>query len=341
MQKKDYINGMKGLGALIIATYHIIGIIGLPNGKNVFVKIITLISQIGYIPVEMFFFFSGFLMVYNYSKKIKSIDCLDYIKNKFIKLLPLLLISILFCVIFYISNNAPISIYQIFYNIFLFQGGLFIGNGDYRIDIVGNGTWFLTPLIISYILFYYIFRNNKKENAFGISLAIVLLSIITLKNYFNYPILNGYMARGFLAFFSGTIFYLIFEKYKLNKASLSLKIYSIIMIILYFVIILKGDYKETVDFIIFTDIFILPSILLICENFEKVSRFLSNFIFKKLNDISMILFFLNIPIAYFFKTLIVENFKINIWFSYGLYLIILIIISYLILFLMRKLNKIK
>lgn len=53
-----YIDSLKGIGAIIIAFYHISGLIGIPNSSlNLINKVMNILSDIGYIPVEMFFSF--------------------------------------------------------------------------------------------------------------------------------------------------------------------------------------------------------------------------------------------------------------------------------------------
>ena len=125
------------------------------------------------------------------------------------------------CSIFSIIYYHDFDIYQLIYNLFIFQGGYFPGSGDFRIDIAGGGTWFLTPLFLSYALFFFISKYKKEEQALGTYIVISLLSMIALKNNFNYPIINGYMLRGLLGFFVGSVFSCIVMKYGTKISNIS------------------------------------------------------------------------------------------------------------------------
>ena len=337
----EYIDSLKIIGAFIIAFYHITGVIGIPNNSfSLTTNIARTLSAIGYIPVEMFFFISGYLMVYNYSDKIKKIDFLEYIIKKIGKIYPFLIINIFLCSLFSIIYYHNFDIYQLIYNLFIFQGGVFPGAWDFRIDIAGGGTWFLTPLFLSYILFFFISKYKKEETALGTYIAIALLSMMALKNNFNYPIINGYMLRGLLGFFAGSIFSSIIKKYGFKIPNF-IKVIVLFFISAYVYIIISKQYNNTIDFIIYTDIVFLPCLFLICENVNWFKNILTSTRFKKISSLSMPLFFLNIPVAYFFKMLITDTFGIVGWGAYVLYFVILIIFSLIFMNLIKLLPKTK
>lgn len=334
-----YIDSLKGIGSIIIAIYHISGLIGLPNSSVESInKIMNVINDIGYIPVEMFFFFSGYLMLYNYSDKIKDIDFFEYIKKKIIKIYPFLCINIIACSLYILITGEHLSLYQIFYNMLFLQSGYFPGGGDFRIDVAGGGTWFLAPLFLSYVIFFYICKYRKEETSFGLYGAIVIIGMIALKNNWNYPILNGYMLRGLLGFFAGCMFSLVMKKYgfKITKSAM---LGVIIILILYISIIYHGEYSNTLDFIIITDIVILPCIIIIFENIAWIQEIFSSHILKRIGALSLQLFLLNLPVGYFFKLLINNNFTITKWNQYVLYFISLFAFSLLFEYIVKKLQK--
>ncbi|MCM3747643.1 acyltransferase family protein [Paenibacillus pasadenensis] len=331
-----YIDSLKGIGAIIIALYHIIGLIGVPDSSLYFInKIFEVISVIGYIPVEMFFFFSGYLMLYNYSNKIKSIDFFDYFRKRTKLVYPYLIINITLCSLYIIIKGGYISAYQIFYNLSFLQSGFFLGTGDFRIDIAGGGTWFLAPLLLSYCIFFYICKYKDEEQAFGLYCGIVLIGIIALKNSWNYPILNGYMLRGLTGFFAGCMFSLIAQKYELKSRKLAM-FGTLILLFLSIKIFYQNEYTSTLDFIIITDLVVLPLIIIFLNNFLTARKILSLFIFKRIGALSMQLFFLNLPVGYFFKFLISEKYSFNTYVQYFLYFTILFSLSLLSDYIIRK-----
>ncbi|MEK3789522.1 acyltransferase family protein [Paenibacillus sp. FSL K6-1230] len=324
-----YIDSLKGIGALIIAFYHIIGLIGLPDSHtNLFNKIMYTVSVIGYIPVEMFFFFSGYLMIYNYSDKIKDVEFLDYTRKRVSMVYPLLFVNLALCSLYVVIGGGQINIYDTFYNLLFLQSGYIPGSGDYRIDIAGGGTWFLAPLFLAYSLFFYICKYKSEERAFGIYVVIVIIGLIALKNEWNFPILNGYMLRGLLGFFVGCIFSVIVKKYGL-KINIFGMLAAIIIFISYIIIIYRGEYANTIDFIIITDLVILPCTIILIEKISWVRKFLSLGILQRIGSLSMQLFFLNLPVGYFFKMLLGDSITISRYYQYGLYFIVLILTSLL------------
>ncbi|MBY0118883.1 acyltransferase [Paenibacillus xylanexedens] len=336
-----YIDSLKGLGALIIAFYHISGLIGIPDSSTSLInKTMFTLSAIGYIPVEMFFFFSGYLMLYNYSDKIKEIEFLDYTRKRVRMVYPLLFVNIVLCSLYIVIGGGQISIYDTLYNLLFLQSGYIPGGGDYRIDIAGGGTWFLAPLFLAYSLFFYICKYKSQEKAFGLYGVIVIIGLIALKNGWNFPILNGYMLRGLLGFFAGCIFSVIIKRYgfKINIFGL---LFAIVIFISYMSIIYRGEYANTIDFIIMTDLVILPCTMILIENITWIRKFLSLSILQRIGVLSMELFFLNLPIGYFFKILIGDNIAINEYYQYGLYFIILILASLIYKHSMKSWRKIR
>lgn len=334
-----YIDSLKGMGALIIAFYHISGLIGSTDSSTILInKIMFTLSAIGYIPVEMFFFFSGYLMLYNYSDKIKDIEFLDYTRKRISMVYPLLFVNIVLCSLYIALGRGQLSIYETFYNLLFLQSGYIPGGGDFRIDIAGGGTWFLAPLFLSYSLFFYICKYKSEEKALGLYLVIVIIGLIALKNGWNFPILNGYMLRGLLGFFAGCIFSVIIKKYgfKINIFGMLL---AIVIFITYTIIIYRGDYANTIDFIIITDLVILPCTMILIEKISLIKKFLSLSIFQRIGSLSMQLFFLNLPIGYFFKMLLGDNSVINKYYQYGLYFIVLILTSLVFEYSMKRLSK--
>ncbi|MFP4975299.1 acyltransferase family protein [Paenibacillus sp. CN-4] len=332
----DYIDSLKGIGAILIAYYHISGLIGTPTSSlQTFNKIADVLSSIGYIPVEMFFFFSGYLMVYNYADKIKDIAFFEYIIKRIRTVYPFLMINLVGCSLYIIISGGNVSLYQILYNLLFLQSGYFPGGGDFRIDVAGGGTWFLAPLLLSYIIFFYVSKYKSEEKAFGVYGVIVIIGMIALKNNWNYPIFNGYMLRGLLGFFTGCLFSVVVKKYGFNYTK-SVKVGMLVVFLAYLSLIVFGEYTNTIDFIVVTDVLILPCIIMIIESFGWLKKIIEVNFLRRLGKLSMHLFFLNLPVAYFFKLIISDHFTISNWVQIMLYLVCLLSFSVLLNFLIIK-----
>lgn len=156
---KEYTNSLKGICAILVVIHHIYQYIGLSSNY----LIIIVLQLIGFLSVAIFFFLSGYGLMYSSNKK-------DYIKNFFIKkILPFYLFCILlinlycFVTLLLEKEYSPQKLIQSF-----FFGSTIITNG-----------WYLQAILVIYILYFIIFKliksDKKRILAFGICIAIYCL----------------------------------------------------------------------------------------------------------------------------------------------------------------------
>lgn len=329
--KIQYINTLKGMGALVIIMYHGLTLFEVQLSSNIFNKVVLLLKSIGYIPVELFFFLSGFLMVYNYKDRIKNIEFIGFFKKKFEKIFPYIAINIILCTIYLVIEGSAVSTYQIVYNFLFIECGIFSGQGDYRSDLAGGGIWFIVPLFFSYLIFYCISKYKDKEKSVILYFILLLIGIIGLSSQWNQPILNGYMLRGISAFFAGALFYYISDNIKRKNKI----IFSIIGIFTFLIILFRNEYNSVIDFIIVTDIIVLPSFVIFISELKYVRKFFEFNFFANFGNISLAMFVLNLPLGYFsLKLLAFTNISKNIQFI--IYFILVIAVSYVTTFIINQ-----
>lgn len=95
--KSQFIDNLKFFGSLLVMSYHATGILGLPTFGG---GIAYYIQKYGWLPVELFFWSSGYFMHLKYSGQIKEekICFNEYIKKRLRKIYPIYFISLLIAI---------------------------------------------------------------------------------------------------------------------------------------------------------------------------------------------------------------------------------------------------
>lgn len=327
-----FISTLKGIGALGIIVYHGIAMFGVDFSSNIMNEMVHFISNVGFVPVEMFFFLSGFLMIYNYKDKIADTSVEEYFSSKFRRIMPYIIINVTLCTIYLIFIKKQFSTYQVIYNILFMQCGVFKGQGDYRIDIAGGGLWFIAPLFLGYLLFFYICKYKNEEKAFILYLTLTMLGIIGLSSEWNQPIFNGYTLRGITAFFSGCLYYFVQN----NKSNKEKKIIiSLIGIVTYAIILYRHEYTSVINFIIVTDIVALPSIVTIINEVSIIKKIFEYKSVPKFGKYSIAMFALNLPIGYFTLKLM-SNTEISKNIQFVIYFALILLFSICVTYVVNK-----
>lgn len=169
--------------------------------------------------VEIFFVLSGYLH-YRQAKRIRGgLRFPEYIKEKLIRILPMLGITVI--------------VYEIFL-CFLFQNGMRFWSNPYYPNLWGIVTaalgiadcwcfesggvlmisWYLGGLLLCYTIYYFIiFISDRKkihENHFFVGMVILGCALKVWAN--DIPFLNTANGRAYAAFFSGVLLAAILEK---------------------------------------------------------------------------------------------------------------------------------
>lgn len=173
---------------------------------------IDLLSERGYLLVEVLFMISGFLICHGYLNRIKNgeVSFSQFIVKRLKKLYPLFIIStVLMCLVdvFHRSLTGKF-VFNLYHTSQLILNVLFIQTGWLGRDTSGNHiAWYLSVLFFCYILFYVtIIRIDDKDFYTAIIIYIMVgLSCMVLN--LNYPIFNSFMGRGVACFSIGIIIY--------------------------------------------------------------------------------------------------------------------------------------
>ena len=241
----------------------------------------------GYL-VELFFLISGFLM-FNYIEKIKQgLNFESFFINRVKRFLPLVAIAAILyeCLIYFY--------FRIFGEKFLEQGLNFFGTiisilgiqagWSFENPMINNPTWYISVLILCYILFYISTKISilKKINCVYLYVILIFLGLSIQKNNTNLAFLNYYTARGYYSFFFGVLFSIYFNNYKIRKF---VKILSIFLVI-FITYSIVAHYSIVEKNINYTLTFIYYPALIIIFNIDIIKKIYSSKLITKLAETS-------------------------------------------------------
>lgn len=175
------LDGIRGIAAIIIACFYHYTLYMAESAplaccfSNMNLShFISSIHRFGYLGVEMFFCISGFVMFYAYYDKIqnKQIDFTAYFVRRLVRLLPLHYFTAIFVFFLQQKTFSEINEFFIFENNGLYS---LICNFFYIQQYTGtslNGpAWYLTTILVCYILFFAVSRYGKIFRGGGIGLC--------------------------------------------------------------------------------------------------------------------------------------------------------------------------
>lgn len=285
-KQRDYsLDFIKIIATIFIIFHHyqqVIGVcfdkgINFYNGKFYF----------GYM-VELFFVLSGYFM-YSYIEKIqKGVTFRRFFLKRFLRLFPLMMLGA-------ITYEVFLAIYQNMYQSSWFdiqttlwgtiiaslgiQDGWALPN-----PCVNNSTWYISVLLLCYIIFYFIVYLSKRLSVspkyFFVFMIFLGMGINTYG--INLPFLNASSSRGYYAFFFGIILADLIRERRIEKKDALLCIF--ILIIITVLIIFRTEFVSTGINYIMTYIY-YPALIIVCKS-DFVGKILNRKFIGKLGQIS-------------------------------------------------------
>ena len=292
-----------------------------------FYNILKKFYNTGYYGVELFWCISGFIISYIYLSHSKKVSAKKYFINRFSRLYPLHLLTLIIVLILQITSKVFTNNFQIFFGNDFYHfilNLLFIsGWGFEKTFSFNQPIWSVSIEIIIYI-FFYLLINFIKKYKYGF--LILLYLILFLLNKFILP--NSILNAG--AFFvSGILVYFLFFEKK--------KIFYYLLIILFFINI-SGNFKINA---------FCPFMIMLCLFGEKYINKNTKNIFSFFGNLTYSACLLHFPLTLIILIMQgVLNFSSDIYFTYKFfffYFVILIITSHLsfIFFETKIKNKIR
>lgn len=221
---------------------------------------------LGYI-VELFFMISGFVTFISISNK-KERSFIDYISKKVRRLYPTVFISTTLCIFMTIIYHNVSGEYFLNVDVNVIS---ILSNYLMIFPIIGitgfnNPLWYITVLIVCYILFWLISKCSKANKKY-LYLSVVILASIMRKMGIGIPFFTEDFTRGYACFFIGVLLGTFVDFINDNKKIKTISLVTFISTVVAFV--LNKDFYNWYVLVFLT----MPSLLIICLDLSKYIRF--------------------------------------------------------------------
>lgn len=144
----------KGIAAILIVLHHLMQMVSVP-------RVMSVMGYIGILLVAVFFFLSGYGLMYGVSHKENYLK--GFLKKHLLSILiPYWIINILVLLVYIVRGNT-ITIAKVALSIL-------------GIDTL-TGTWFVTAILVMYVAFYVAFSIGKKFRSDKIAITILCVEI--------------------------------------------------------------------------------------------------------------------------------------------------------------------
>jgi len=265
--------------------------------------------------VQLFYCISGFVFSHVYLKKRKNINFLNFFGNRFARLYPLHLTTLVIVFFLQFINLRVLGSYQgliQFNDFFHFMLQIFfISAWGFEFGHSFNAPiWSVSIEFGIYFVFFLLIRNISKYKFYFLTFLIILLLLIKKSTHSN----NLFLECAQL-FFSGVFIYLLFSN---PISKLFLSIFALILLFVSFI----GNFK----------IFLFcPSLLLLFLTIEPyIKKFFFKNLFKILGSLTYSIYLLHFPfqlliILIFNIFLIPGNIFISKYFFFTFFLVLLVI----------------
>ena len=320
-----FIDGLKGLSACVIAfVWHYQHFISTDLAP--FRSIFKVSYAHGNRLVELFFLLSGFGMMLGYGEKVlcHKISFPQYMKKKILKIYPLFLLSTVLVLVlqqliyqrageyFVYQNN---DLYHLVLNLLMLQNGALETKWSFN-----SPSWFVSVLMLLYILFFFICYYAKKSRAvyYVFACGVIIGMIFTINNN-NLPILNEQMGRGLSCFSMGVVMHGILkmkDKYQAERIGY----FFLAFLVLTYMLLRLGKTAYLGNITLLMILGLSPMILFCVSTLPWMNKLLSWKPFVFLGQISMAVYLLHFPIQCIFTYLDVffhiDFGKRSVWIAY-------------------------
>ncbi len=194
MEKKKYnnIEFLRIIFALVIVYFHILhaNILDYVGENKIYHELASSCNGAGII-VECFFIISGYFL-YNSYVRYKDISIMQFSLKKIFRLLPVLLFSLLICVVFFNHRLEPA----------LFNG-LFLQCVGVSLEYKGIN-WYISPLFWGTIFYFAILKTmNQKTANLLIALITYFSYVVLVNNTFGRETIYGFLCLGMVRALAG------------------------------------------------------------------------------------------------------------------------------------------
>ncbi|MCI8712042.1 MAG: acyltransferase [Ruminococcus sp.] len=310
MKKEKKNSGLIGLrGILVLMTalgFHYSMLYGMvPAKSQVGVRMFNLFYVFGLTAPNVFLIMSGYFMYHKYRQRIRDgLGFKDYLAPRVKKIYPLMIFFHLY--LFAVENIGKLqlgvyplhadggelrySLKSLIVSILGIQSGLFAEADSMSVN---GPSWFVTTLMLCYILYFLIVRfvkNKQLECAVYVMLGII--GVIFTFRPVHFPFLYECSARGLFFFFAGIIIHIAMDASSENGRKKQICV-AILLLIVMGILTVLVNYN---DFTVWQTYLTWPCMVYLIINSNTLQKALSFPPFVWVGNRSMSVFLGNLPI---------------------------------------------
>ena len=264
-----------------------------------FYNYLSLFYNYGNRGVDFFFIISGYVFAYVYLAENKIVKFKFFFINRFARLYPLHLLTLVIVMTLQLYNNENFNNYLIhFYNdtYHFFLNLFFISGWGFEKGPSFNGPiWSVSVEIIIYFLFFFLIINLKKNRI--LKSIIVVITLITFRKISSDDFLlniNINLINCGILFFEGVLIYYLTNKIKNKKLMFSIGVTLLLVSII-------GNFRIYI---------FLPSILIVFLSFEHFIKDKACSFFSFLGNLTYGTYLWHLPLQIFLM-IVIKNTGIN------------------------------
>ena len=276
--------------------------------------------------VEFFFILSGLLAV-KYIKYIQEgLAFKDFFQKKYVRLFPLMAASaVVYEVLIYLFGFFNVQEFHWMFSLDINIWGTVItalgiqAGGAFANPQINNPLWYVSVLLLCYILLYVVVRVGKKKNInVGYLVIFMIFLAVGIRTYgIAFPFFNVQSAKGYIPFFFGVLIGMFFENRDSKKKEVVVSI-LVITILLMLIIFQYDNVESNIDYVM---TFLFYPALITIFNSATAKKIFSFKIFHILGNISYGMFVWHVDlILAMFIAISALNLEVNIYSRVAMYL---------------------
>lgn len=268
----------------------------------------------GSVMTDCFFVLSGIAFCKGYLNKVirGEIEFKEFLIRRVRRLYPLMMISVILMTVlqwiwFYMEGDwwtgRPASLWDSI----IALSGLSVGSFFHSVDHVNGPIWYISVLMVDYVVFYFTCRyliKREDEKRYLYFLLPILVGFFIDSYGINLPFLTMENARGYVGFFVGVIFEIEIKRLsKTTKTIVRVFSFGVLLLVGVIFVIYKSSSLYIFDHAYFLmSVLIFPSFLIAYEPLMHL-RIFENRFNTYLGRISFPVFLLHIPCMLLFEIL--------------------------------------
>ncbi len=234
MQKIKSISGLKALSTIGITLFHYYIYLCNRDENVIPIKFAKFFWKNGDLYVALFFLISGFLLAFNYKEKIESYSLSLFLKRRFLKMYPsIIIITLISAILTAIEvhivggiNEGPFSLYKLLLSLCMMSMGWV-----YNVYPYDGVLWYINVLFLVTIIWYIICCAKKINPSVykPMCFIMVIVGLCCMKYNVDIPFLYFQNGQGYISFFIGVLLCDVYKEKGFRKNIVVVLFYTVVL----------------------------------------------------------------------------------------------------------------